>query len=460
MGKSGMRKVLIVDDERNVRDLLKRALGKEGFQVEGAANGEEGLEALSAFKADIVLTDIKMPVMDGMEFLTEIKGRGFSSAVIMMSAYGSIKTVVEAVKMGAYHYISKPFDIDEILMVIRKAFEEKKLREENERLRREVEKRYSFEGILGKSKGMKELFAMIEKVKDYNVSVLISGESGTGKELIARSLHFGGERKEMPFVPVNCAALPETLVETELFGYKKGAFTGARNDKRGLIEEADGGTLFLDEISELPLSMQAKLLRFLQEGEIRRVGDTGNLSVDVRVISATSRKLKKEVSGGTFREDLYYRLNKVLLHVPPLRERREDIPLLAKHFVKHFSLKVDKKCMDLSQEAYRALMEHSWPGNVRELENVLERAVLLSEGESLSGTDLGGLATGDKAESLSEKYPFEVGSVTLKEALKSVEKEMISQALAKSEGSRPAAAKLLGISHPALLYKIKEYGLN
>ncbi len=455
-----MWKVLIVDDERNVRDVLQRALAKEGFQVTGAANGEEGLKALTKEETDIVLADIKMPVMDGMELLKEIKARGISSVVIMMSAFGSIKTVVEAVKIGAYHYISKPFDIDEILMVIRKALDERKLREENERLRREVEKRYSFEGIIGKSKGMKELFATIEKVKDYNVSVLISGESGTGKELIARALHFGGDRKQMAFVPVNCAALPETLVETELFGYRKGAFTGARSDKRGLIEEANGGTLFLDEISELPISMQAKLLRFLQEGEIRRVGDTENRSVDVRVISATSRNLKEEVAGGRFREDLYYRLNKVVLHIPPLRERREDIPLLAQHFIKHFSLKVDKKGMDFSQDAYRVLMEYTWPGNVRELENVLERAVLLAEGDSLSGKDLGGLGGGEEAGILTGTCPFEVGHVTLKEALKSVEKEMISSALSKSKGSRPTAARILGISHPALLYKIKEYGLN
>ncbi len=455
-----MNRVLIVDDEKNVRDVLKRVLEKEGFKVSTAGNGEEGLTHLRKEPSEIILVDIKMPVMDGMEFLRRMGDEGIDSVVIMMSAFGTVKTVVQAVKMGAYSYVSKPFDLDEILLVIQKALEEKRLRKENERLRNEIEKKYSFQGIVGKSKGMQEVFGVVEKVKNYNVAVLIMGESGTGKELIARALHFGGDRKENPFVAVNCAALPENLIETELFGYKKGAFTGARNDKRGLIEEGDHGTLFLDEISEIPLPMQAKLLRFLQEGEIRRVGDTENRKVDVRVISATSKKLQEGVKGGGFREDLFYRLNKVVIEVPPLRERLEDIPLLAEHFIKHFSVKADKNVMGFSEDGYRELLRYGWPGNVRELENVIERAVLMGESELLASSDLSLKGGMGYEEEPSGDTSFEPGKISLKEALKIVEKEMIGKALIQTEGSRPGAAKVLGISHPALLYKIKEYNIN
>lgn len=453
-------KILVMDDEENVRDVLKRVLEKEGFEVRTAENGQKGLALLEADPCDLVLADIKMPVMDGMEFLENVKEREIKSIIIMMSAFGTIKTVIKAVKKGAYYYVSKPFDIDEILVVIKKALDERTLREENERLKKEVERKYSFEGIIGRSKSMEEVFSLVEKGRDYNVAVLITGDSGTGKELVARALHFSGERKGGVFVPVNCAALPENLIETELFGYKKGAFTDARYDKKGLIEEADRGTLFLDELPELPLPMQAKLLRFLQEGEIRRVGDTESRSVDVRVIAATSKKLNDEVAEGNFREDLFYRLNKLIIHIPPLRERKEDIFLLVEHFINIFSQKVDKKIKGLSEEAFRLITAYDWPGNVRELENVIERAVVMAESDIITPKYFGDLGAGVIKPDLTPSMDFDPEKITLKEAIKEVEMDMIKKALEKTEGRKPLAAKILGISHPALLYKIKEYDIN
>ncbi len=449
-----------MDDEENVRDMLKRVLEKEGFEVRTAENGQRGLDLLVSEPCDIVLADIKMPVMDGMAFLEHAKEKGIKSIIIMMSAFGTIKTVIKAVKEGAYYYVSKPFDIEEILVVIRKSLDERRLREENERLKREVERKYSFEGIIGRSKEMEEVFSLIEKGRNYNVSVLITGESGTGKELVARALHFGGERRSGVFVPVNCAALPENLLETELFGYKKGAFTDARQDKKGLIEEAHGGTLFLDEIPELTSPMQAKLLRFLQEGEIRRVGDTDSRSVDVRVVAATSKNLKEEVSGAKFREDLFYRLNKLVIHLPPLRKRREDIFLLVEHFINIFSQRVDKKIKGLSEEAYRLIAEYEWPGNVRELENVIERAVVMADADVITPKYLGDLGGAVQKPATTSYVSFDPDKISLKEAIKEVEIDMIRKALQKAEWRKPLAAKILGISHPALLYKIKEYDIN
>lgn len=453
-------KILVMDDEVNVRDVLKRVLEKEGFEVRTAENGKEGLEILASDPCDLVLADIKMPEMDGMEFLENAKERGIKSIIIMMSAFGTIKTVIKAVKKGAYYYVSKPFDIDEVLVIIKKALDERALREENERLKRELERKYSFEGIIGRSKPMEQVFSLVEKGRDYDVSVLITGESGTGKELVARALHFSGERKRGVFVPVNCAALPESLIETELFGYRKGAFTDARNDKKGLIEEADGGTLFLDEIPELSMPVQAKLLRFLQEGEIRRVGDTESRSVDVRVIAATSKKLNEEVARGSFREDLFYRLNKLVIHMPPLRERKEDIFPLVEHFVNIFSQKVDKKIKGFSEEASRLMTEYDWPGNVRELENVVERAVVMADTEIINPNFLEGFGEETKKESVITPMEFDPEKITLKEAIKELEMDMIKKALRKTGGRKPLAAKILGISHPALLYKIKEYNIN
>jgi two-component system response regulator AtoC len=331
-------RILVVDDEASMRDVLGRILSAQGYLVMEAGNGREALDALEKDRFDFILCDIRMPEMGGLEMLREVTARNIPGTVIMMSAFGTVETAVEAMKLGAYDYISKPFMSDEILLTLRKAMEREALREENEYLRAEVEKTSRPADLLYASPAMEEVVRLVEKVKDYDATVLVTGESGTGKELVARMLHYGGRRKGKPFVAINCGAIPETLLESELFGYKKGAFTEAKSDRAGLLEEAGGGTLFLDEIGELPLPLQTKLLRFLQEGEFRRLGDTETRRVNVRIVAATARELEKEVAGGRFREDLYYRLNVIRIHVPPLRERKEDILLLAQHFLSDFCI--------------------------------------------------------------------------------------------------------------------------
>ncbi len=346
-------RILIVDDEASLRDALARILTAEGYEVRQAGDGKEALGILGAQAFDFLLCDLRMPVMGGLDLLREVTARGIPGTVIMMSAFGTVETAVEAMKLGAYDYVSKPFMSDEILLTLRKAAERERLRTENAFLRSEIEKAAHPEEILYASGPMEEVVRTAAKVKEYDATVLVTGESGTGKELVARLLHFGGRRKRKPFVAVNCGAIPETLLESELFGHRRGAFTEARSDRAGLIEEAGGGTLFLDEIGELPLPLQTKLLRFLQEGEIRRLGDTETRKVNVRLVAATARDLEREVAGGRFREDLFYRLNVIRIHVPPLRERRDDIPLLAKHFLSHFCGKHGKREMLLSSGCSR-----------------------------------------------------------------------------------------------------------
>src|SRR5512134_475229 len=381
-------RILVVDDEASLRDVLGRILSAEGYEVRNAGNGREALDLLSAERFDFVLCDLRMPVMGGLELLGEITARGIPGTVIMMSAFGTVETAVEAMKLGAYDYVSKPFMSDEILLTLRKAAERERLREENASLRREIEGAGRTEEILYAARPMEEVVGTAGRVKDYDVTVLVTGESGTGKELVARLLHYGGRRKGKPFVAVNCGAIPETLLESELFGHRRGAFTEARSDRAGLIEEAGGGTLFLDEIGEFPLPLQTKLLRFLQDGEIRRLGDTETRKVNVRLVAATARDLEREVAGGRFREDLFYRLNVIRIHVPPLRERRDDIPLLASHFLSHYCGKYGKREMLLSADALEALSSHEWRGNVRELRNVMERCALLASGAEVSRAGL------------------------------------------------------------------------
>ncbi|RMG59691.1 MAG: sigma-54-dependent Fis family transcriptional regulator [Deltaproteobacteria bacterium] len=453
-------RVLVVDDEENIRDLLRRALEKRGYRVFTAGDGQEGLETLEREEVQVCLVDLKMPVMDGMAFLKEVRRRPEAPVVIMMSAYGTYGTVVEAIREGAYDYVQKPFEIVDVLSKIEKVAETIRLREENERLRQEVSRRYSFEGMVGRSPAMREVFALIERVRDHSVTVLVQGETGTGKELVARSLHFGSTRREGPFVPVNCAAIPENLLEAELFGYRKGAFTDARETRRGLIEEADRGTLFLDEIGDLPLSMQAKILRVLQEGEVRRIGETENRKVDVRVIAATSRNLQEEVKRGNFREDLFYRINRVVISLPPLRERREDIPLLVARFLQEIGEETGKSVDSVDEEGMKILLSHSWPGNVRELKNVIERALLLCDEPVIPGRLISEVISGKEEEGDPALINLDPSKTSLKEVVRQVEKIMIERALRLTGGSRPKAAKLLGISHPALLYKIKEYDIN
>jgi two-component system response regulator AtoC len=454
------QRVLIIDDEKNMRHMLKVLLGKAGYGVESAADGASALQLMEQSDFDFVLCDIKMPRMDGMKLLENAKEKFPEKTYIMMSAYGTVETALEAMKEGAYDYISKPFKEDEVLLTLKKAEERERLKEENIRLKTkldEIERKYSFRNIVARSEAMAHVFDLVSKVAEHKTTVLITGESGTGKELFARAIHTDGPRASGPLVSINCAGIPENLLESELFGYKKGAFTDAVKDKQGHFEEADGGTIFLDEIGEMPMSLQVKLLRVLQEEEITPLGDVGSKKIDVRVIAATSKTLDKEVEEGRFREDLFYRLNVMTIHLPALRERRGDIPLLVGYFIDIFNKKLKKNIEGLSSEAMPILMEYTWPGNVRELENVIERAILLATGRWISPAELPDnmLQT--------QKLPPYLGSdedLSIKKASKWMERNLIEKALKLTGGNRTQAAKILEVSRPMLISKIKEYGLE
>lgn len=458
--KFSPKRLLIVDDEENMRHMLSSLLAKAGYRVDTASDGADALEMVDQTLYDFILCDLKMPNMNGMEFFETARDKLWATTVIMMSAYGSLDTAVEAMKKGAYDFISKPFKPDEVLLTLKKAEERESLKRENlwlkERIRK-IQENYHFGNMVAKSNAMLNVFKLAEKVAQYNTTVLIYGDSGTGKELIARGIHFAGQRAKKSLVPVNCGGIPENLLESELFGYKKGAFTGADRDKKGLFEEADGGTILLDEIGELPLSLQVKLLRVLQENEIRAVGDSKTKKIDVRVIAATSKNLKDEVSKGAFREDLFFRLNVLPIMLPPLRERPEDIPLLSQHFIDRFNISLNKEIKGITPAAISLLLKHNWPGNVRELENVIERGVVLAEDSIL----------------LPENFPSELGEeskmgkmddwfdgYSLKAANKILEKKLITKALKTTNGNRTQAARILEISHPTLLSKIKAYDIN
>jgi len=451
------KRILIVDDEENFRHMLSVILKKENYEVETASNGEEGLKKATLSSFDQILCDIRMPQMDGMEFLTEAQKMGVEATIIMMSAYGTIDTAIEAMKLGAYDYISKPFKPDEIILTLKKAEERERLRRENELLRKEVQKEYSFENIVSKNEKMINIFEVIKKVAPYKSTILITGESGTGKELIARALHYSSDRSQRPFIPVNCGAIPENLLESELFGHVKGAFTDAIRTKKGLFEEADGGTLFLDEIGELPTQLQVKLLRVLQDGEIRRVGESKSIQIDVRIISATAKDLTKEVNEGRFREDLFYRLNVLPIYIPPLRERKEDIPLLVPHFINKYSQSMNKPVVGITSKALDALMDYKWYGNVRELENTIERAIVLTDRENIELENLP--IEIQNFQDQIQLIPLAEEEYSIKKASKFLETNLIKKALKKTKGNHTHAARLLEISHRALLYKIKEYGI-
>ena len=453
------KRLLIIDDEENMRHMMTQLLGKSGYLVDEAANGQEGLERVNQARYDFILCDLKMPKMDGMAFLRSIGDRMGTTAVIMMSAYGTIDTAIDAMKLGAYDYISKPFKSDEVLLVLRKAEEREILRQENRWLReqiRRIENSYSFGKMIAKSEAMQSVFKLADRAARYNTTVLISGESGTGKELIAKGIHFGGPRSEMPFIAVNCGGIPENLLESELFGYKKGAFTGADRDRKGLFAEANGGTVFLDEIGELPLALQVKLLRVLQEGEMRPVGDARSRSIDVRFVAATAKELDEEVRKGAFREDLFYRLNVLPIKLPPLRDRPEDIPPLCDHFIGRFSERLGIAVDGIAPAAMSVLLKHGWPGNVRELENAIERAMVLAEERVLLPDNLPpGLGVEEGAGEEAEPYDGH----SLKVAQRILEKTMITKALKATGGNRTRAARLLEISHPSLLSKVKAYDI-
>ncbi len=453
-----MRRVLVVDDEENIRLVLSTLLGKHGYEVRTADSGEAALTVLESFDPDVILTDVRMPKLGGLDLIDRLTQAGNPATVIVMSAYGSVDLALEAMKRGAYDYVGKPFKPDEIVLALRKAEEREVLRRENRALRAQMTEQYTeFADIVSKSPKMASIFRTIDKVADYKTTVLISGESGVGKELVARALHQRGNRKNGPFVAVNCGAIPENLLESELFGHRKGAFTDAHADRRGLFEEANGGTLFLDEIGELPLSLQVKLLRVLQEEIVRRLGDTKDVKVDVRIVAATHRDLAEEAKAGRFREDLYYRINVLSLPIPPLRERREDVPILLEHFIVKQNAKLGTDVRGFASEAKKILLEYGWPGNVRELENTVERAMVLAEGPILGESEL---PERMKAALDPVRQKLESGELSIKKTMASVEAILIRRALEKTKGNRTRAAEVLEISHRALLYKMKDYNIR
>jgi two-component system response regulator AtoC len=397
-----------------------------------------------------------MPEMDGLEFLKEAQKAGCESTIIMMSAFGTLDTALEAMKLGAYDYISKPFKPDEIVLTLKKAEERERLRRENLFLKKEVQKEYSFENIISKNQRMKQIFDTIEKVAKYKSTILITGESGTGKELVAKAIHFNSDRSDNPFIPVNCGAIPENLLESELFGHTKGSFTNAVRTKKGLFEEADGGTIFLDEIGELPLQLQVKLLRVLQDGEIRRIGDSRAIIIDIRIIAATVKDLDKEVRENKFRDDLFYRINVLPIKIPPLKERKEDVPLLVEHFIHKYNRELGKAIEEITPEALNCLLNYSWNGNVRELENIIERAIVLTESNQIQVENLPMEVQNPREES---RISLLNDELSIKKTSRYLEIDLIRKALQKTNGNHTHAAKLLEISHRALLYKIKEYGI-
>ncbi len=459
MGILGNR-VLIVDDEQNMRHMLQTMLNKEDYIAETAANGADALSIMKEKDFDFILCDIRMPRMDGIAFLNSAKERFPDKTFIMMSAYGTVDTALEAMKNGAYDYISKPFKTDEVLLTLKKAKEREQLKEENLVLQdklRKIEQKYSFGSIVARSEAMASVFDLVDRVADHKTTVLITGESGTGKELIAKEIHARGSRSSGSMVAINCAGIPESLLESELFGYKKGAFTDAGKDKPGLFTQANEGTIFLDELGEMPISLQAKLLRVLQEEEVTPLGGTKPEKIDVRVVAATSKNLEQEVEKGRFREDLYYRVNVMTIHLPPLRERRGDIPLLVGHFIDIFNKKLNKGLEGLSSEAMALLMGHDWSGNIRELENVIERAIILAKDRLITPSELPPSVTAGSG-IISSIEPRD--TLSIKKATRRLEGELIKKALQLTEGNRSRAAKILEISRPILIAKIKEYGLS
>jgi two-component system NtrC family response regulator len=455
-----METILIVDDEKNYLLVLSAVLEEEGYEVLTALGGPEALGIQKSSDLDLVLTDMKMPGMDGIELLEQIKTRDPELPVIMMTAHGTIDKAVEAMQKGAYSYILKPFDNERLILYVKKAISTYQVVKENRRLRNAVESQYRFGNIIGKSKPMRDVFETIQKVAPSNATILIEGESGTGKELVAKSIHFNSPRRDNPFVALNCSALAEGLLESELFGHEKGAFTGAVSSKKGRFELAHGGTLFLDEIGELSSNLQVKLLRVLQEKTFERVGGVRPIAVDIRVIAATNKKLKEEMMSGRFREDLFYRLNVVYIVIPPLRERREDIRLLVNHFIKKYSAerKSAVPVRGVAQDVDRLFYDYSWPGNVRELENVIERVMILSPQEVITSSDLpkGFKSNLDNALHL-DGIP---AGAKLYNTLEMVEKMMIQRALRMADNVQAHAAEILGIGKSGLNQKIKKYNLE
>ncbi len=453
-----MRSVLVIDDEVGARESLKMILKNE-YEVFLARDAEEGLRQVEKNSPDVILLDIILPDMNGLRVLETVKQKKPETLVIMITATKTIKTAVEAMKLGAYDYVTKPFDIDELRLIVNRALSTQALQKEVQYLREEVDKTFGFGNMIGKSKGMKEIFKVIKQIADSKTTVLIMGESGTGKELIARAIHYNSNRKNYPFVAINCAAIPETLIESELFGHEKGAFTNAIEKKLGRVELAHQGTLFLDEIGELSLTTQAKMLRFLEEKELNRVGGSKTIKVDVRLVTATNRDLAQLLNKGEFRKDLFYRINVVPIVIPPLRERKEDIPLLCDHFIKKFSEENSKNVKGISKEALELMIHYDWPGNVRELENLIERIMALTSSEFIQVEELpSSMMRVSKIDGLRESILN--GKVSFSKAEEEFEKEIILEALKKSNFVLSRAAEMLGITRRILKYKMDKLSIN
>ena len=444
-------KLLLVDDDKNALDGLVKILTHDGYPVSGVLSGYEALSLLSKKNFDIIVTDMKLPGIGGLSLIHEIRKKEESVAIVVITAYSSVKTAVEAIKCGADDYLTKPINIEELKLVLEKIWERQQLIAQNRMLKEKLKDKYKSSGLVGSTPQMKQIFHMIADVAPSTASILILGETGTGKELVANALHCQSDRACMPFVALHCAALSEGVLESELFGHEKGAFTGAVQARKGRFEMADGGTLFLDEVGEMSLKVQVKLLRVLEKGEFERVGGEKTLKVDVRLITATNRNLEKEVSEGRFREDLFYRLNVITIHLPSLRERREDIPILSNFFIIKYTKKYKKEIKGFTPEAMESLCAYHWPGNVRELENVVERAIVLCKKNTISVDHLPGNVVPDKDDMSVIKIPV---GISLKEA----EKEIIQKTLQMTRGSKKEAARILSISHRKIEYKVKEWG--
>jgi two-component system response regulator PilR (NtrC family) len=454
-------KILVADDEQSMREFLDIMLKKEGYKVSLASNGEEVAKLVENDLFDLVLLDIRMPKLDGISSLRKIKACAPETVVIMITAYASADTAIKAMKEGAYDYITKPFKVEEIKLIIKNALEKKNLQKENILLKQVVRDRFHFGNIIGQSPKMVALYDLLEKVSPTKTNILITGESGTGKELVAKAIHYNSPRRDKPFVTLNCGAIPESLIESELFGHMKGAFTDAIATKKGLFEVADEGTIFLDEISELPLLMQVKLLRVLQDKEFKRVGGTDDIRVDVRIIAATNKDLEEGVKEKRFREDLFYRLNVIQIKLPPLRDRKEDVQILANHFLKKYSQELSKSISKISPEALQVLLNYEYPGNVRELQNIIERAVALEGSPELTPHNLSSYLS---EQPLLKKGPIDIEipneGIDLEKIVEDLERSLLLKALDRTKGIKKKAAELLHINFRSMRYRLEKYGLN
>lgn len=455
-------RILVVDDEESIREFLDIMLRKEGYEVTCVEDGQKAIDTLKKKSFDLLISDLQMPNVTGIELLKHCRETYSDLLFMMITAFGTAESAVEAMKMGAYDYITKPFKIDEVRINIANALRSRNLEVENRVLRKELQKEYSFQNLVGNSEAMHKIFELIRKVSDSPTNVLVTGESGTGKEMVAKAIHYNSPLKDRPFVSVNCGAIPENLVESELFGHKKGSFTGAISDKDGLFEVADGGTLFLDEIGELPLSSQVRILRAIQEKTVRRVGGTEDIKVEVRIIAATNRDLEFMVQQGTFRQDLYYRLNVINIRTPALRERRDDIPLLASHFLQKYSERFNKAIQTISKEAMDLLRKYDFPGNVRELENIIERTVALESGATVLPESLPQFVNTPSGRKMVSSDGIEItdDGIDLQKVLDQLEKELLVKAIHQANGVKKRAAKLLGITFRSMRYRVEKFSLG